>query len=248
MPILVHTSSSAPTSQKGPATFGSPLEMKGQSLEFSPCSSPGPAEHPVSSLKRRLRREPVRGPESADDSRFNSGITFSFAPTDKSSFLRVIKQEFDSLLSQEEYRPVVYQTLTPEASGHESEASESEFEVDDMSAELDELYEERDDSRAVSRKPTTAPSTPAGVSRKTKQCACCGCTSTPLWRDMGKDMPLCNACGIRWKKYGVVCDVCQYVPCKQERESKTCKRCQAALPPSTKRARAASPQTVPKKL
>ena len=69
--------------------------------------------------------------------------------------------------------------------------------------------------------------------------------STPLWRDMGKDMPLCNACGIRWKKYGIVCDVCQYVPCKQERENKYCKRCTALLPPPNKRARANSPQTVP---
>lgn len=53
-------------------------------------------------------------------------------------------------------------------------------------------------------------------------------------------MPLCNACGIRWKKYGIVCDVCQYVPCKQERDSKACKRCKAAMPVS-KRSRPSSP-------
>ncbi len=64
---------------------------------------------------------------------------------------------------------------------------------------------------------------------------------------MGKDMPLCNACGIRWKKYGVVCDECQYVPCKQERENKNCKRCSAPLPPATKRIRPCSPITEPKK-
>lgn len=61
---------------------------------------------------------------------------------------------------------------------------------------------------------------------------------------MGKEMPLCNACGIRWKKYGIVCDVCQYVPCKQERENKNCKRCSAVLPMSAKRVRVMSPQTV----
>lgn len=80
--------------------------------------------------------------------------------------------------------------------------------------------------------------------RKNKQCACCGATSTPLWRDIGKELPLCNACGIRWKKYGIVCDNCQYVPCKQERESKICMRCNSKLAPASKRARipsAASP-------
>ena len=67
--------------------------------------------------------------------------------------------------------------------------------------------------KVVRKNSISGPSSFSGGSRKTKQCACCGCTSTPLWRDMGKDMPLCNACGIRWKKYGVVCDVCQVIIC-----------------------------------
>lgn len=46
----------------------------------------------------------------------------------------------------------------------------------------------------------------------------------------------------------IVCLILQYVPCKQERESKLCKRCTAPLPPAPKRMRAASPQTVPKKV
>ena len=210
---------------------------------------------------------------------------------------------------------------------------------------------------ALSRLGTTTLTTSAGTAGhvagrarstgKVKQCACCHCTSTPLWRDIGNDVPLCNACGewshsqncsfsdhavpsslflhrhllllllspkthtrhalfmhiysvpskhrlciscmslflgvrappscsctlsyacmpmedsmdpwsgdtfaesssitpvthpwwltgIRWKKYGLVCNVCQYVPCKQERDSKTCKRCNSVLPQASKRAR-----------
>lgn len=70
---------------------------------------------------------------------------------------------------------------------------------------------------------------------KIKQCACCGCTSTPLWRDAGKNQPLCNACGIRWKKYSIICDTCNYVPCKQERDSRVCRRCGTSFPGNNKR-------------
>jgi len=249
MPISV-TSSSTPVSQKGPSniSFGNVADLKAKQFEDSPCSSPGPTEH--TTLKRRFHREPVRGPESALDSRFQTGITFSFAPSDSSNFLCIVNKQFESTLFFAPHvapRSEIAQNIVTDVSAHESEQSESEYEVEDMSAELDDLYDERDEVKTPSKK-TSAPSTPAvGVSRKTKQCACCGCTSTPLWRDMGKDMPLCNACGIRWKKYGVVCDACQYVPCKQERESKSCKRCSAPLAPANKRMRAASPQTVPKK-
>jgi len=250
MPISVN-SPSAPVSQKGPSdAYSSMLDLKRKQLEFSPCSSPGLSDHPATSLKRRFRREPVRGPESAFDSRFQTGITFSFAPSDSNHFLCVINQQFDSMMAaapQSYAQPAEITFQAPsEASGHESEHSESDFEAEDLSTEFDELYEEREDSRAASRKAVVPASTTVG-SRKTKQCACCGCTSTPLWRDMGKDMPLCNACGIRWKKYGVVCDACQYVPCKQERESKICKRCHAPLSPAHKRIRAVSPQSFPKK-
>jgi len=86
---------------------------------------------------------------------------------------------------------------------------------------------------------------PGSSVRRQKQCACCGATSTPLWRDIGKELPLCNACGIRWKKYGIVCDCCQYVPCKQERESRMCKRCGSSLSPANKRARVPSVTTTP---
>ena len=32
--------------------------------------------------------------------------------------------------------------------------------------------------------------------------------STPLWRDAGDHKVLCNACGIRYKKYGLLCPSC----------------------------------------
>ena len=63
-----------------------------------------------------------------------------------------------------------------------------------------------------------------------KACICCARTNTPLWRDIGAGRPLCNACGIRWNKYGIICNVCNYVPCKQERQYVQCVRCQAVMP------------------
>jgi len=62
-----------------------------------------------------------------------------------------------------------------------------------------------------------------------RSCVCCGTTSTPLWRDAGQGRVLCNACGIRFKKYGLFCPNCAYVPCKTEREFKSCRRCQCLL-------------------
>eukprot|EP00047_Mylnosiga_fluctuans_P001661 m.221330 g.221330 ORF g.221330 m.221330 type:complete len:257 (+) comp10562_c0_seq1:259-1029(+) len=64
-----------------------------------------------------------------------------------------------------------------------------------------------------------------------KKCACCGCNNTPMWRDGRDGQRLCNACGIRWQKYGVCCANCHYVPRKLENSSGACRRCSAPLPP-----------------
>eukprot|EP00053_Salpingoeca_punica_P013920 m.126384 g.126384 ORF g.126384 m.126384 type:complete len:396 (+) comp16334_c1_seq3:485-1672(+) len=64
-----------------------------------------------------------------------------------------------------------------------------------------------------------------------KRCACCNCMNTPMWRDGRDGQRLCNACGIRWQKYGICCANCYYVPRKLENNSGVCKRCKAPLPP-----------------
>eukprot|EP00049_Salpingoeca_infusionum_P025883 m.22308 g.22308 ORF g.22308 m.22308 type:complete len:385 (-) comp8377_c0_seq1:4164-5318(-) len=77
-------------------------------------------------------------------------------------------------------------------------------------------------------KPVSKPQKPAQVrpqGRKPKTCSCCKTTNTPLWRDLSSDTPLCNACGIRYKKYGLICTSCRYVPCKHEREERSCPKC-----------------------
>mmetsp|Transcript_82829 Transcript_82829/g.115047 ORF Transcript_82829/g.115047 Transcript_82829/m.115047 type:complete len:249 (+) Transcript_82829:237-983(+) len=71
---------------------------------------------------------------------------------------------------------------------------------------------------------------PPPLPKATKQCACCGTTETPLWRDVQprqgrKGQSLCNACGIRYKKYGMMCQHCLYVPTKQEHVKSICVRC-----------------------
>ncbi|XP_064479408.1 uncharacterized protein LOC135392626 [Ornithodoros turicata] len=67
---------------------------------------------------------------------------------------------------------------------------------------------------------------PAGSSGK--QCASCSTKVTPLWRDAEDGTPLCNACGIRYKKYKVRCTRCWHIPRKTENTGVRCKVCGAS--------------------
>ncbi|XP_023647503.1 GATA-type zinc finger protein 1 isoform X4 [Paramormyrops kingsleyae] len=65
---------------------------------------------------------------------------------------------------------------------------------------------------------------PVSVS-KNKTCASCNTKTTPLWRDAEDGTPLCNACGIRYKKYRVRCHQCWYIPRKEGNSNSRCSRC-----------------------
>ena len=58
-----------------------------------------------------------------------------------------------------------------------------------------------------------------------KECASCGTVKTPLWRDAEDGTPLCNACGIRYKKYRIRCLRCWYIPKKEEKALPCCTSC-----------------------
>ncbi|XP_058027281.1 GATA-type zinc finger protein 1 [Ahaetulla prasina] len=47
---------------------------------------------------------------------------------------------------------------------------------------------------------------------RNKCCASCKTRKTPLWRDAEDGTPLCNACGIRYKKYRIRCFYCWSIP------------------------------------
>ncbi|KAG8197006.1 hypothetical protein JTE90_004279 [Oedothorax gibbosus] len=57
-----------------------------------------------------------------------------------------------------------------------------------------------------------------------KHCASCSVKKTPLWRDAEDGTPLCNACGIRYKKYKLRCGTCWHIPKKDEFRP-TCQYC-----------------------
>lgn len=77
------------------------------------------------------------------------------------------------------------------------------------------------------------------IKESSKYCLSCGCIDTPLWRDIpviikqkyiscirNKRIPaLCNACGIRWKKYQTKCTLCDHIPKKYQRNLKYCYNC-----------------------
>ena len=64
-----------------------------------------------------------------------------------------------------------------------------------------------------------------------RHCASCRTERTPLWRYAEDGTPLCNACGIRYKKYGTRCSSCWLVPRKNVQPKKLCGRCGVSLGP-----------------
>ncbi|XP_033055316.1 GATA-type zinc finger protein 1 [Trachypithecus francoisi] len=64
-----------------------------------------------------------------------------------------------------------------------------------------------------------------------RRCASCQTQRTPLWRDAEDGTPLCNACGIRYKKYGTRCSSCWLVPRKNVQPKRLCGRCGVSLEP-----------------
>ncbi|XP_015204767.2 GATA-type zinc finger protein 1 [Lepisosteus oculatus] len=66
-------------------------------------------------------------------------------------------------------------------------------------------------------------------SLKNKICASCDTRKTPLWRDAEDGTPLCNACGIRYKKYRIRCFHCWHIPKKEGNSNSRCFRCGNAL-------------------
>ncbi|XP_078515300.1 GATA-type zinc finger protein 1 [Lissotriton helveticus] len=62
-----------------------------------------------------------------------------------------------------------------------------------------------------------------------KRCASCKTCKTPLWRDAEDGTPLCNACGIRYKKYGVRCFHCWNIPKKEGKAYSNCANCGRGL-------------------
>uniref|UniRef100_A0A3Q1EFV4 Zinc finger GATA like protein 1 n=1 Tax=Acanthochromis polyacanthus TaxID=80966 RepID=A0A3Q1EFV4_9TELE len=63
------------------------------------------------------------------------------------------------------------------------------------------------------------------VSLESKVCASCCTRKTPMWRDAEDGTPLCNACGIRYKKYRVRCVNCWHIPRKEGNSSSSCLKC-----------------------
>eukprot|EP00047_Mylnosiga_fluctuans_P003781 m.230926 g.230926 ORF g.230926 m.230926 type:complete len:395 (-) comp12134_c0_seq1:161-1345(-) len=57
-----------------------------------------------------------------------------------------------------------------------------------------------------------------------KRCSSCGTSNTPVWREV-EHVTLCNACGIRWRRTGLACASCKYVPRAHQIRQKSCSRC-----------------------
>lgn len=65
----------------------------------------------------------------------------------------------------------------------------------------------------------------ANAPKSVKVCASCCTRKTPMWRDAEDGTPLCNACGIRYKKYRVRCVSCWHIPRKEGNSNSHCLKC-----------------------
>lgn len=208
----------------------SPVSSRSSSRASTPTCSPlaGTRKH------ARTLRSPVRGLSRANET---PGVAFCFPPTTAhSAHLTVVHREFREPRSRSLSPLVVDRSLDMDVSDEEFEVASSPPALrhdQDPCPLPSPAHQQRTKRPKVKRVLPAKPKARMGV----KQCACCGVTSTPLWRDIGGQLPLCNACGIRFKKYGICCPDCNYVPCKQQRDAKTCPRCQLALPTPSKRAK-----------
>uniref|UniRef100_A0A8B9NFG1 GATA-type domain-containing protein n=1 Tax=Accipiter nisus TaxID=211598 RepID=A0A8B9NFG1_9AVES len=75
---------------------------------------------------------------------------------------------------------------------------------------------------------SVCPDAPLGTPRllaAPKRCASCKTRRTPLWRAAENGTPLCNACGIRYKKYRVRCRRCWNIPGKSGTPRPQCPHC-----------------------
>lgn len=72
--------------------------------------------------------------------------------------------------------------------------------------------------------PPTITGAYTSVTEGEKHCASCSAVKTPLWRDAEDGTPLCNACGIRYKKYKLRCGMCWHIP-KKDEFSPRCRSC-----------------------
>ncbi|XP_047129091.1 uncharacterized protein LOC124809231 [Hydra vulgaris] len=59
----------------------------------------------------------------------------------------------------------------------------------------------------------------------TKRCVSCKTHRTPKWRDIDENTPLCNICGISWKKNRIRCTVCWFVPLADFETTLQCSNC-----------------------
>ena len=215
--------------------------LAGPTSPLSPGSASSRASTPQA-RRGRVQRSPVRGLARACDS---PGVAFCFPSSNDPAHLNVLLRNF---------RQPRLGSLSPQpADDDHMDVSDDDLDVPTTVASTPEPDDDEYHPAGHAAHPHHHPHRPAAgphraraspavprapkpKARGVKQCACCGVTSTPLWRDV-HGVSLCNACGIRFKKYGIICPSCRFVPCKNQQNSKTCARCAAALPGPNKRAK-----------
>lgn len=119
-----------------------------------------------------------------------------------------------------------YNFMLQEDNGSDSDDGESDFAVPAVVSSSSSGPGRKRSSNSVSSVASNSSTTrrSRGPSNPNKECASCGTRKTPMWRDDADGVPLCNACGIRFKKNKSKCIQCNYVPRKDD-SNQICKQC-----------------------
>ncbi|KJE92966.1 hypothetical protein CAOG_03836 [Capsaspora owczarzaki ATCC 30864] len=121
------------------------------------------------------------------------------------------------------------------AAGGDSEGEEDEDEEEDdendyfsMPASAPARKRQRSSNSVSSVNSQSSTHRRIRTANPNKECASCGTRKTPMWRDDADGVPLCNACGIRYKKNKSKCSACNYIPRKDD-STEICKRCHGKI-------------------
>lgn len=155
---------------------------------------------PTSNRKKRKQAHPRKSPPLIDPQ--FKGVTLNFQTS--------VRKDSSQLFIQHSYSNIPRKI----AKRHRRKRSRETLTSSDSGSDMDEPFLCQDEW--VSCCPG-------------KQCASCGAKKTPLWRDAEDGTPLCNACGIRYKKYRLRCPQCWHIPRKDGKSHSRCGCCGANL-------------------
>eukprot|EP01136_Pigoraptor_vietnamica_P037545 Opistho-1_new@105629 len=232
-----------------------PAPVEDETSHKAPASPVPSVASGVSRRRKAIPRRSLVHPSSEPGILFRfRSLVDDARDLDAASFLVVLGKDFGSnrrsarrhrmmmmrrkALEEQEAREKAAKvaTTTPPPSDDAGDASDDDFAAYIARTQPSPAPQRRQRTMSTSSSVTyagssfqPAPELHASPRAGAKECASCGTRKTPMWRDDPEGTPLCNACGIRYKKYRVRCPGFRYIPRKDENPHGKCSKCKSRL-------------------